>query len=86
MFENSTCANLLEESFPGMKSNILRCETLGFPWASRPFFKDERGEIVSHVGFLEYPMLIEDKWYKAAALHAICTTSTHRGQVDLDKS
>jgi GNAT superfamily N-acetyltransferase len=80
MFEKNTYANLLEESFPGMKSNILRCEKLGFPWASKPFFKEERGEILSYVGFLEYPMLIEGKWHKAGALHAICTKTTHRGQ------
>lgn len=80
MFEKHTYANLLEESFPGMKSNILRCEKLGFPWASKPFFKEERGEILSYVGFLEYPMLIEGQWYKAGALHAICTKATHRGR------
>ncbi len=72
--------NLLEESFPGMKANVSRCETLGFPWASKPFFKEQKGETFSHVGFLDYPMLIEGKWVKAGALHAICTKSTHRGQ------
>jgi GNAT superfamily N-acetyltransferase len=80
MFEKNTYANLLEESFPGMKSNILRCEKLGFPWASKPFFKEDKGEIVSYVGFLEYPMLIESKWYKTGALHAICSKATHRGR------
>ncbi len=80
MFQEQPYANLLEESFPGMKSNMLRCETLGFPWASKPFFKEEKGEILSHVGFLEYPMFIEGKWHKAGALHAICTRATHRGQ------
>jgi hypothetical protein len=41
--------DLLEESFPGIKANIARCEKLGFPWASRSFLTEENGEIVSHV-------------------------------------
>lgn len=73
--------DLLEESFPGIKANIKRCETLGFSWDScRPFLKEEKGEILSHVSFLEYPMLISGRLYKAGALHAICTKATHRGQ------
>lgn len=80
MFQEYPYVNLLEEVFPGMKSNISRCEILGFPWASRPFFKEENGEVLSYVGFLEYPVLIEDKWHKAGALHAICTKTTHRGR------
>lgn len=80
MFEKNAYVNLLEESFPGMKSNILRCEALGFPWASKPFLKEKDGEVVSYVGFLEYPMLIEGKWHKVGALHAICTKAAHRGQ------
>jgi len=80
MLEKKSYLNLLEESFPGIKANIARCETLGFPWSSKPFLKEEKGEILSHVGFLEYPMLSEGKWYNAGALHAICTKDTHRGQ------
>lgn len=72
--------NLLEDSFPGMKINIERCETLGFRWESRPFLKEEKGEIVSHVGLLDYPIFIEGQNYRAAALHAICTKDTHRGK------
>lgn len=75
-----TYLNLLEESFPGIKANIIRCETLGFPWGSKLFFKEDGKETVSHVAFLEYPMLIEGHWRKAGALHAICTKATHRGQ------
>lgn len=69
---------LLDESFPGIKANILRCEGLGFPWNSKPFFKEESGELLSHVGFLEYPIAIDGKVHKAAALHAICTKQTSR--------
>lgn len=72
--------NLLEDSFPGMKSNIERWEALGFSWPSIPFLKEKKGEFVSHVGFLEYPLFIEGRQYKVGALHAICTKETHRNQ------
>nr|AIA18616.1 Acetyltransferase (GNAT) domain protein [uncultured bacterium] len=80
MNEHKPFLNLLEESFPGLKANISRCETLGFQWTSKPFLKGINEEILSHVGFLEYPILIEGRECKAAALHAICTRATHRGQ------
>jgi len=63
-----------------MKRNIARCEALGFPWASRTFLKEEHGEILAHVGYLEYPMLIGGRQCKAGALHAISTKASHRGQ------
>lgn len=80
MTEESPFLNLLEESFPGIKANIIRCEKLGFPWNSKPFQKKAKGEILSHVGFLEYPMQIDGQQHRAAALHAICTKTIHRGQ------
>lgn len=80
MFEKRSFSNLLEESFPGMKANMIRCEILGYPWASRPFIKEEKNEVFCHVGLLEYPMLIEGCWHKVAALHAICTKVAHRGR------
>lgn len=80
MTKDSPFLNLLEESFPGIKANILRCEKLGFPWNSKPFLKEEKGEILSHVGLWEYPLQIDGLQHRAAALHAICTKTTHRGQ------
>jgi GNAT superfamily N-acetyltransferase len=73
--------NLLEESFPGIKDNILRCELLGFTWeASKLFNKEEKGDTLSHVALLECPVLVEGKWHNMGALHGICTKATHRGQ------
>lgn len=72
--------NLLDECFPGIKANIVRTEKIGFPWVSKPFLKEEKGEALSHVGVLEYPMLVEGRLIKAAALHAICTKSPNRGK------
>jgi predicted N-acetyltransferase YhbS len=78
--EDNSFLNLLEESFPGIKANIIRCEKLGFPWDAKAFIKEENGEVLSHVGFMEYPICIDGKQHRAAALHAVCTKATHRGQ------
>jgi hypothetical protein len=41
---------LLEEAFPGIKANIIRCEALGFSWeASKLFTKEVNGKALSHV-------------------------------------
>jgi len=71
---------LLEESFPGIRKNIIRCEALGFSWeASQLFTKEEGEKVVSHVALLEIPMLIEGQWHKIGAFHGICTQAAHRG-------
>jgi hypothetical protein len=72
--------NLLEESFPGITTNIAHCEALGFPWNSKTFLKKERDTILAHAALMQYPMLIDGRWHKAGALHAICTKASHRGQ------
>ncbi len=70
----------LEGVFAGLGSGVERCEGQGFFWTSRPFIREERGEIVSHVGLLEYPVLVEGVRCRAAALHAVATRESHRGQ------
>lgn len=70
--------NLLDDCFPGIKANIFRCDVLGFPWSNIHFVKEDKGEVVSHVGLMEYPLLIEGKLHTVAALHAICTKASHR--------
>lgn len=81
MTERKSYLNLLEESFPGIKENITRCEKLGFPWEfGRLFIKERKNIAQSHVGFFECSMLIENEWHKIGALHAVCTRVSHRGQ------
>lgn len=80
MIEKSSVLNLLEESFPGITANIARCERVGFPWKSKPLLKEVKGEIVSHVGILDYPVLVHGQEVAMCALHAICTKEAHRGQ------
>ena len=73
--------DLLEESFHGIKSNIVRCKALGFPWPpGKLFLKENKDETLSHASFFECPILIEGQWHKMGALHAICTKASHREQ------
>jgi GNAT superfamily N-acetyltransferase len=72
--------NLLEESFPGITANVLRCESLGFPWTSKPFLKKYHGQARAHVGILDYPVFIEGQLHNIGALHALCTKAEYRGQ------
>ncbi len=72
---------LLEESFPGIRDTIIRCDALGFPWeASTLFIREENGQALSHVALLECPILIKGQWHNIGALHGICTRKTHQGQ------
>lgn len=81
MVDRRAYVDLLEESFPGIKANIGHCEALGFPWESKQFLsEDENREVLSHVGCLEYPILIGGRTCRAGALHAVCTKITHRRQ------
>lgn len=80
MIEQRSFVNLLDECFPGIKANIIRCEKLGYSWSSKLFVKEENGEAVAHVGCLDYPIFIDGSERKVAALHAICTKSTHRNR------
>ena len=39
---------LLEECFPGIKNNIIRCQAIGFPWSpSKLFLKENNDETLS---------------------------------------
>jgi GNAT superfamily N-acetyltransferase len=79
--EPKSYLNILEESFPGIKNNIIRCEKLGFPWeASKLFLKQEDSKVLSHVALLECRAIIDGAWHKLGALHGICTLSTCRGK------
>ncbi len=78
---NESYLSLLEESFPGIEDTIKYCERLGFAWDSgRLFIKEEKNIALSQVGFFECSILIENKWHKIGALHAVSTRSTHRNQ------
>jgi len=71
---------LLDQNFPGIKNNIIRCEELGFPWENGPIFLKENNEVISHVAAFLCPVLIDQKWHNMAALHAVCTDRHFRQQ------
>ena len=72
---------LLDRSFPGIRSNIERYESLGFSWdSSKPFIKTMHGEAVSHVGLMELKLCTQGKERTIGALHAICTAERFRRQ------
>lgn len=73
--------NLLDQSFPGIKDNIARCAKLGFSWENGPVFvKEKNGEPISHAAAFLCPVLINRKWHKMAAIHAVCTDCHYRQQ------
>ncbi|MFZ4099825.1 MAG: GNAT family N-acetyltransferase [Chlamydiia bacterium] len=72
--------HLLEESFPGVTATLRRCAELGFPEEYRPFILEDRGKLVSHVGYHEYPIWTYGRRRAFGALTAICTEAHHRGQ------
>lgn len=80
--------NLLEEAFPGIRSTITRCRNLGFSWQAlgfsgnggHVFVKERDGNIASHVAVLDCRVLLDEKWHRMAALHAVCTKKNYQGQ------
>ena len=86
MIKEQAYVNLLEESFPGIRNTIAYCQNLGFSWqelgfsgkGGQVFLKKIDNEIVSHVAVLECPIMIDEKWYKMAALHAVCTKKDYQ--------
>ena len=57
-----------------------RCRQLGFDWFKKRFTVKKRGLVVSHVGLVDYPMVIQGRQYNVAALHGVCTEKEHRAQ------
>lgn len=83
MTKEKPYANLIEASFPGIKSTIAHCEALGFSWedlCGRVFTKERGDDVVSHIAVLMCRALVENKWHKIAAFHAVCTKAEFRGQ------
>ncbi len=71
--------SLVADVFSGMDA-LGVAEALGLDWAgvSTPFVKVDGGRVVSHVGVLSVPMVIEGREVAAAGVHAVCTHPDHR--------
>ena len=71
---------LLETAFPGIGAHVEAAGVLGLDWGktSTPFVRIEGGQIVSHVGVLALPLIIDGKEVSAAGIHAVCTHPDYR--------
>lgn len=74
--------NLLEESFLGIKRNIVHLRQLGFEWGAKGkiFIEENEGKAISHVAYLEIKAWIEKQEYKVGFLHGICTQAFYRNK------
>jgi len=70
----------METAFPGIGAHVEAAGALGLDWGevSTPFVKIVGGEVVSHVGVLSLPLVIEGRAVTAAGIHAVCTHPDHR--------
>ena len=71
---------LLETGFPGVSAGVRAAEPLGLDWAaaSTPFVMVAGGRLISHVGVLALPLVIDGRAVTAAGIHAVCTHPDHR--------
>ena len=71
---------LLETAFPGIGAHVEAAGALGLDWGeiSTPFVKIEGDTVISHVGVLALPLIIEGKEVSAAGIHAVCTHPDYR--------
>jgi predicted N-acetyltransferase YhbS len=71
---------LLETHFTGIGARRRASALLGASWAacSTPFVHEKDGRIVSHVGLLEMPFVIEGERSTLGGIHGVCTLESER--------
>jgi len=74
--------DLLETWFKGIGKRRRAAAQLGSLWddCSTPFVHEKNGRIVSHVGLLEMPYVIEGERRQLGGVHAVCTLESERRQ------
>ncbi|MDJ0974776.1 MAG: GNAT family N-acetyltransferase [Planctomycetota bacterium] len=72
--------DLLETIWPGIKAGAGEAEQLGLDWgaASTPFVVIEGDAVISHLGTMEVPLVIDGEEQMVAAVHAVATHPEHR--------
>ncbi|MCG6963989.1 MAG: GNAT family N-acetyltransferase [Acidobacteria bacterium] len=72
--------DLLDLVFPGLARGADRARILGAPWeqVSTPFIATDAGRLVSHVGLIELPLVIEGRCQIVGAIHGVATHPEHR--------
>ena len=71
---------LLETWFTGIARPRRTAALLGSRWddCSTPFVCEKKGQIVSHVGLLEMPYLINGQRHQLGGVHGVCTLASER--------
>lgn len=71
---------LLDLSFPGLSSHARGLERFGLHWdqVSTPFVLSHDDRVLTHVGVLEMPMIVDGREVLVGGIHAACTHPNHR--------
>jgi predicted N-acetyltransferase YhbS len=71
---------LLETWFTGIGACRREAARLGSLWedCSTPFVCEKEGQVISHVGLLEMPYVIQGERYRLGGVHAACTLESER--------
>lgn len=74
------CLTLMDSCFPGVKALADKGRERNAYWdkCSTPFIIEHNHEIVAHLGLWPFDFLINEKPYRAAAFHGICTREDSR--------
>lgn len=77
-----TVFDLLDVVFSGIRAGAGEAERLGLDWAaaSTPFIVMEGDAVISHVGVMEVPVVVDGRERLFAAVHAVATRPEHRRQ------
>ena len=71
---------LLGQVFTGLVPRIEAAAALGWRWheVSTAFVHEVGGQVVSHVGVLSYPAIVDGRRRQLAGVHAVATHPDHR--------
>lgn len=74
--------DLFDLVFPGLRRGADRARVLGAPWesVSTPFVAVADGCVVSHVGLIELPLVIDGRSEIVGAVHGVATHPEYRRQ------
>jgi len=84
--DDPTLANrvfeLLETWFTGIGASRREAARLGSLWeeCSTPFVCEKDGRVISHLGLLEMPYVIQGERHRLGGVHAVCTLESERRQ------
>lgn len=73
---------LLETGFAGIGTRRREAARLGSLWeeCSTPFVYEENDRIISHVGLLQMPYVIQGERHRLGGVHGVCTLESKRRQ------